>query len=146
MAVIAAGVLVLIGCGNATEPAALPRTGRYAYTMAVPGSLAGVSLRTFTGTLVISSITRDSLAGAWDVPSSSYGGSTPSPGYQTRLTLGQPTGGGWYFFAYPTDGWTIQHRLFPGTSPRCEGAALYLNGSGGITRREGACTVRYQGP
>lgn len=141
-----AGLLVVLACRDASGPGSLPRTGRYAYTMAVPGSVNGVSLRTFTGTLIITSITRDSLAGAWEVPSSSYGGTTLSPGYQPRLALGQFTGGGWYFFAYPADGGTIQHRLYPGTTPRCDGAALYLNSSGGVTRREGTCTVRYQGP
>lgn len=140
-------VLALMACGgDSTGPAPLPKLGRYAYSMAVPVNLTSPNLRTFTGTLVLTYISPDSLAGSWEVPASSYQGGGTAAGYQARLALGFFNGGGWYFFAFPTDGGTIQHRLFPGETPRCEGAALYTNNSGGITRRDGTCSVSYIGP
>lgn len=139
-------VLLTAGCGgDPTGPAALPRLGRYDYAMAVPVNLTSPNLRTFTGTLVVTYISRDSLAGYWDVPASTYYNGSAGRGYQTRLSLGFFNGGGWYFLAYPTDGGTIQHRLYPGAAPHCEGARLFTDG-GGITRRDGVCTVRYIGP
>lgn len=137
----------LVACGGeSTAPETLPRIGRYSYAMAVPVNIASPNLRTFTGSLVVTFISPDSLAGYWEVPSSTYQSGAAGAGYQARLALGFFNGGGWYFFAYPTDGGTIQHRLFAGTPPRCEGAALYANNSGGVTRREGTCTVTFVGP
>ncbi len=140
-------VVIAAGCGGSTEPAGLPPLGRYAYEMAVPASVSGAMTRTFSGTLVVTYITRDSLAGRWDVPASTYTSGAAAPGYQARLSLGFWNGGGWYFNAYPADadGGTVQHRLYPGNPPRCDGAALYLSG-GSIVRRDGLCMVQFVGP
>lgn len=132
--------------GDSTGPTTLPRLGRYSYSMAVPVNLTSPNLRTFSGSLVVTFVSPDSLAGYWDVPASSYQTGGAGAGFQSRLTLGFFNGGGWYFFAYPVDGGTIQHRLYPGKNPRCDGAALYGNSSGGVTRREGVCSVSYVGP
>jgi len=65
------GTLATLGCHSGTGPRAplIPPLGRYAYSFTHPAESTGViAAHTFSGTLVLTYATAESIAGRWEVP------------------------------------------------------------------------------
>mgnify|MGYP001594538504 CR=1 FL=1 len=133
-----------IGCGSSTDPGDLaPPLGSYDYSFTLPFVVSVVSETQYTGAMVLTFASRDSIAGSWNVPT----GYRPAfqqngPGYEARMALGFKNAGAYVVFAYPISGGTITHRLTPTEAGfACDAGWLYLDRFGIIQRVNGVCGV-----
>jgi hypothetical protein len=142
--------VVFWACGGATGLGdSAPRLGRYTYSLTLPLQVGVTNERRYTGAMIVSFASKDSIAGSWDVPTVLYPAfPRTDPGLQTRMALGFKNAGAYVVYAYPMSGGTITHRLTPTKSGFvCDAGFLYGTGGGGFARLDASlCTLTYAGP
>jgi hypothetical protein len=119
---VSVALVLLAACGDSDGPSdQLPQVGRYTYTYDGRGS--DLDSIHFDGTLVLTLVSPDSMAGRWEVP-----------GYNPPVLHGfrRPTSDSWFLMASSTDEGVASHDVFPGdgTLPvECEMTYNFGNGT-----------------
>jgi hypothetical protein len=123
--------LILTGCSDSGPSDQLPQVGRYTYTF--DGLNPSLDSIHFDGTLVLTLVSPDSMAGRWEVP-----------GYNPPVLHGfrWPTSDSWFLMASSTDEGVASHDVFPGDVTLPVDCEMTYNTGGGTTRTFGAeCTL-----
>lgn len=123
-------LVALLACSDSTGlEDRVPALGSYAYSMSIPAAFGTPTARHYTGSLVITFASEDSIAGSWAVQ-----------GYQAALDLGFWNSDAYVVTADVPDGF-ITHRLKKSaTGFECEGWLVFFPG-GQMSRVDGVCQI-----
>lgn len=127
--VLAAGLMACGGDSTGPGSSRAPEPGRYNYESEI-SMPAGYSDFKFSGALVITRATQDSVFGTWDVP-----------GFRTAMDLGFWNDDAYVVYAKGTTAHTFPHRIAWGDKPTCEIRVTGINSSGQAQTHKGTCTL-----